>query len=272
VRDPVNPSPQPDDYSLVVDDLRFTYSPSEAAALDGVSFRLPQGGRLTVVGASGSGKTTLVNLLLRFWDYREGHIRLGGNELRDYRAEDVRRLVAVVSQNTHLFNGTLRDNLLMALPADRSKHGQAKEDDLWHALRQVQLEAFVRCLPDGLDTWIGEQGLRLSGGERQRVSIARALLRDAPILILDEVTANLDTLTEREVLQALDTLMDGRTSLIITHRLVGLRATDEVLVLQSGRVLERGRHDELLQADTVYRRMWALQYQVPGGKPLSQNL
>ena len=252
VRDPDTPSPQPADYGLVVEGLRFRYAPDEAPALDGVSFCVPQGGHLAVVGPSGSGKTTLASLLLRFWDYQEGHIRLGGHELRAYQSEELRRLLSVVSQNTHLFAGTLRDNLLLARP-------EAEEADLWRALRQAQLEAFARQLPDGLGTWIGEQGLRLSAGERQRVAIARGLLRDAPFLILDEATANLDTLTERDLLKALDALMAGRTSLIITHRLVGLESADEVLVLHAGRIVERGRHTDLLQADTLYRRMWQLQ-------------
>jgi thiol reductant ABC exporter CydC subunit len=259
VRDPRGTSPQPDDYGLAVEGLRFCYAPGEAAALDGVSFCVPPGGRLAIVGPSGSGKTTLVNLLLRFWEYAEGQVRLGDHELRDYRAEDVRKMMGVVSQNTYLFNGTLRENLLLACP-------DAQEPDLWQALRRAQLEDFVRDLPDGLGSWIGEQGLRLSAGERQRVAIARALLRNAPILILDEATANLDALTERQVLGALDMLMAGRTTLIITHRLVGLEATDEVLVLQAGRVVERGRHEDLLQADTLYRRMWKLQHQTTNNK------
>jgi thiol reductant ABC exporter CydC subunit len=252
VHDPESPSPIPNDYSLAIRDLRFSYAQDERPALDGVTFTLSQGQRLAIVGPSGGGKSTLINLLLRFWEYQEGHIWLGGHELRQYQAEDVRRLMAVVSQHTHLFNGTLRDNLLMACP-------QADESDLDRVVRDAQLHSFVEGLPDGLDTWIGEQGLRLSGGERQRLVIARALLQDAPLLILDEPTANLDTLVERDIIRSIQSLMKGRTTLLITHRLVGLEAVDDILVLRSGRIVERGRHHELLQTDSIYRRMWELQ-------------
>ena len=248
VRDPEVPSPAARDYSLTVQDLRFSYDQDERPALDGVTFTLPQGQRLAIVGPSGGGKSTLVNLLLRFWDYQEGHIWLGGRELREYQAKDVRRLMAVVSQHTHLFNGTLRDNLLMACP-------HAGESDLDRVVRDAHLDGLV----EGLDTWIGEQGQRLSGGERQRLVIARALLQDAPLLILDEPTANLDTLVERDIIRSIQSLMKGRTTLLITHRLVGLEAVDNILVLRSGRIVERGRHHELLQTDGIYRRMWELQ-------------
>ena len=252
VQESVIVSPQPTDYSLEVEGLCFRYEANAPPALDGITFRIPSGGRVALVGASGSGKTTLVNLLLRFWEYPQGHIRLGGYELRAYRAEDVRRLIGVVAQHTHLFNGTLRENLLLARP-------DADEAHLWHALEVAQLAEFVRNLPEGMETWIGEQGVRLSGGERQRLAIARVLLRDTPVLVLDEPTANLDALTERALWRAIETLMRGRTCLIITHRLVALERVDEVLVLQAGRIVERGRHSELLEHDTLYRRMYRLQ-------------
>ncbi len=252
VQDIAPASPQPVDYSLEVQALRFRYAPDAPLALDGITFRVPAGGRVALVGASGSGKTTLVNLLLCFWEYSEGSIRLGGYDLRAYRAEDVRRLIGVVTQYTYLFNGTLRENLLLARP-------EADETALWHVLETAQLADFVRHLPDELETWIGEQGVRLSGGERQRLAIARVLLRDTPILILDEPTANLDALTERALWHALEVLMRGRTCIIITHRLAALEGVDEVLVLQAGRIVERGHHSELLEHDTLYRRMYRLQ-------------
>ncbi|MCS7260347.1 MAG: thiol reductant ABC exporter subunit CydC, partial [Anaerolineae bacterium] len=252
VQDVASTSPQPTDYSLEVEALCFRYASDAPLALDGITFRVPAGGRVAIVGASGSGKTTLVNLLLRFWEYAEGSIRLGGYDLRAYRAEDVRRLIGVVTQHTHLFNGTVRENLSLACP-------EADEAALWHVLEVAQLADFVRALPDGLETWIGEHGIRLSGGERQRLAVARALLCDTPFLILDEPTANLDALTERALWNALETLMHGRTCIVITHRLVALEGMDEVLVLQAGRIVERGRHSELLEHDTLYRRMYRLQ-------------
>ena len=239
---------------LVVTDLRFRYGPAEPPALDGVTFALPAGGHLAVVGPSGAGKSTLVNLLLRFWDYQEGSIVLCGRELREWDEEEARRLVAVVSQRTHLFGGTIRENLLLARP-------EASEEEVVRAAQRARLHDFVQTLPRRYDTWIGEQGLLLSGGERQRLAIARALLKDAPLLILDEATANLDSLTEEEVLRALRELREGRTTLTITHRLAGLADADEIVVLRAGRVVERGRHEELLAGGGLYRRLWDLQRQ-----------
>jgi ATP-binding cassette subfamily C protein CydC len=239
---------------IAVQNLTFRYGPGEPLALDGVSFTVAAGQTLAVVGASGAGKSTLVNVLLRFWDYEGGEIRLDGRDLRDYTPEEVRARVSVVSQSTYLFTDTLRANLLLANP-------DAREDDLMRAARAAQLHTFIVSLPQGYDTWIGEQGLRLSGGERQRLALARAILKDAPILILDEATANLDTLTERAILQTIYTTLAGRTTLMITHRLVGLEAADEILVLRAGHVVERGRHADLLQIDGVYRRLWDQQQQ-----------
>jgi ATP-binding cassette subfamily C protein CydC len=204
---------------------------------------------VAVVGPSGAGKSTLVNLLARFWDYEEGSIRLGGRELRDIPPEAVRDMLSIVTQNTFLFNATIRDNLRLARP-------DATQEQIEAAARQAHVHDFIMSLPQGYDTWIGEQGLRLSGGERQRLAIGRALLRDAPILILDEATANLDALTERAVLETLAELMASRTTLMITHRLVGLENADEIVVLQGGQVVQRGHHVELLAADGVYRRLW----------------
>jgi ABC-type multidrug transport system fused ATPase/permease subunit len=192
--------------------------------------------------------------LLRFWDYEEGSILLGGRELREWDEEEARRLFAVVSQRTHLFGGTIRENLLLARP-------QASDEEVVRAAQRARLHDFVQTLPRRYETWVGEQGLLLSGGERQRLAIARALLKDAPILILDEATANLDSLTEREVLRAVRDLRQGRTTLTISHRLAGLADADEILVLQAGRVVERGRHEELLAWGGLYRRMWDLQSQ-----------
>lgn len=253
--EPTAPCGKPMHFAIEVRDLSFRYEADSPPALQDVSFRLEEGGRLAVVGESGAGKSTLIQLLLRFWDYEQGQIVLGGRELRDYCSDDLRRVVGVVSQQTHLFNDTVRANLLLSRP-------EATEPDLVQATMTAQIHEFVLGLPNGYDTWIGEGGLRLSAGERQRLAVARALLKDAPILILDEPTANLDVLTERDLLRSLFELMRGRTTLIITHRLLGFEAVDQILVLHRGRVVERGRHRELVRAGGMYQRMWSLQSEV----------
>jgi len=262
VSDPPDPLPlSPAGSRLDVRNLRFRYGPGEPLALDGVTFTLPPGGTLAVVGASGAGKSTLVNLLLRFWEYDEGAITLGGHDLRRYRQDDVRAQFAVVRQDTHLFSGTLRDNLQLARP-------EALAQQLAAAVQLAQLDALIQALPHGFDTWIGEQGLTLSGGERQRLAIARAVLRDAPILVLDEATANLDAVTEQAVMETIRQAMRARTTLLITHRLAGLETFDEILVLDAGRVIERGRHADLLARGGAYRRLWDLQRQQLADRPL----
>lgn len=222
VQDPLLPSPQPRHYDLEVRDLRFIYGAGEAPALDGITFTLSAGGTVAIVGPSGAGKSTLVHLLLRFWEYEQGRIMLGGHDLRSYRRADLSRLIAVVSQRTLLFNGTIRDNLRIACP-------DTSDEDLLRVAKLAELDGLVRSLPGSFDTWIGEGGLKLSGGERQRLAIARALLRDAPVLILDEATAHLDSLTERAVLSSLQRLAEGRTTLIVTHQSAGLENVDEIL-------------------------------------------
>jgi thiol reductant ABC exporter CydC subunit len=237
---------------LDVRDLRFTYPGESRPALDRVSLRLDPGRRVAVVGPSGSGKSTLVHLLLRFWDVPPGTILLEGRDVRMIPADEVRARVTVVPQRTHLFNGTLRDNLRLASAA-------ATEADLRGALRAARLESLVASLPEGLDAWIGEQGLRLSGGERQRLALARALLRPAPLLALDEPTAHLDPVTEGEVLGEIARAGEGRATLLATHRLVGLEAFDEVLVLDRGRVVERGTGVELAARGGLFARLRDLQ-------------
>lgn len=257
VQDNAAPQPVPQNLELEFRNLSFHYlaAKTEPPVLDDVSFKLPTGGRKAIVGPSGAGKSTLVSLLLRFWEYDQGQILLGGQDIRRFAQEDVRQKIGVVSQNAYLFSATVRDNLRLARP-------QASQADIIQAAEQAQIHAFIESLPQGYDTWVGEQGLRFSGGERQRLAIARALLKDAPLLVLDEATANLDALTERDVLRSIYALAKDRSLLVITHRLVGLEAMDEILVLDQGRVVERGRQDELLQAGGLYRQMWDLQNQV----------
>ncbi len=239
-------------HTLEFTNVSFAYPSGEGNAVSDVSFSLASGRRIALVGPSGSGKSTLLRLALRFWDPAAGTICLNGQDIRRYALDDLRALIGVVEQDTCLFNDTLRGNLLLARP-------DAGEGELGRVLEQAQLTSLVRQLPQGLKTWVGEQGLRLSGGERQRVAIARALLKDAPLLILDEPTANLDPLTERAVLDALDVLMQGRSVLLITHRLIAMERMDEILVLDRGRVRERGTHEQLLARGGLYRQMVDLQ-------------
>ena len=217
--------------SIAFSDVRFAYNPTDSAALDGVSFSIPAGSRVAIVGPSGSGKSTLVNLLLRFWDYHDGQITLDGIDLHQYRAEEVRALIGVVPQNVHLFNATLRDNLLLANP-------DATEAQISAACQQAQLHDLIESLPLKYETLIGENGLLLSGGERQRLAIARAILKDAPILILDEATANLDAITEQQLLKSLEAFMVDRTVLIIAHRAVAWAGVDQIVRLEHGKITE----------------------------------
>jgi ATP-binding cassette, subfamily C, bacterial CydC len=246
-------SPDPDDYAFEVEHLSFRYQPEEAVVLDDIDLTLPQGSTLAIVGPSGSGKSTLAHLLLRYWEYQEGKIRFGGHDLCAYRQDDLYKYVSVIEQDTHLFNTTIRENVRLARP-------EATEEELIEACKMAQLHDFVQTLPQGYDTQVGEQGLRLSGGERQRVAIARAFLKDAPVLILDEPTVNLDAINEQAVLHALETLRQQRTTLIITHRLTAMEMADEILVLQNGRVVERGTEQDLLLSEGIYWRMWQQQH------------
>lgn len=255
VHDVEQPLPLPQHYDICARHLSFRYQPEEPLVLDNVSFDVPQGHRIAVVGESGAGKSTLANLLLRFWDYQQGQLLLGDHDLRQYRQHDVHKLISVVSQDTHLFNTTIRENLRLAC-------SNATDEDLIEAARQAQIHDFIESLPHGYDTRIGEQGLLLSGGERQRLAIARAILKNSPVLILDEATANLDALTECEVMRSLHTLMQGRTTIMITHRLVDLDTADEIIVLRSGRIIERGTHSDLLQAEGYYWTLWNRQHHV----------
>lgn len=272
VKDPELPQPVPSDFKLEVKHLHFRYplppstlypilsddhfSEDDPWILDDLSFNMPQGKHLAIIGPSGGGKSTIVNLLLRFWEYYEGgQILLGDDELRAYNQDELRRHLGVVPQSTYLFNASIRENLRIARPS-------ASQVEIEQAAKQAQIHDFILTLPEAYDTWVGEQGLRLSAGERQRVAIARAILVDAPMLILDETTANLDSITGRQVLSALQEGSEGRSMLLITHRLVGLENMDEILVLNNGKVVERGRHEGLMTKGGLYRQMWDLQRQL----------
>ncbi len=242
-------------YELNIRDLSFAYPNQSIPALRHITINITPESSIAIVGPSGAGKSTLANLLLRFWDYELGEIRLGGESLKAYAPDEVRERIAYVSQNIYFFNTSVYENLRMARRRVTRKEVEA-------AARAAQIHDFITGLPKGYDTIIGEQGLRLSGGERQRLAIARAIIKDAPILILDEPTANLDTLTERQVLETLFTLMRKKTSLLITHRLVGLENMDEILAMDHGQIVERGTHQTLLDQRGIYRRLWDLQNRI----------
>jgi ABC-type multidrug transport system fused ATPase/permease subunit len=226
--DPVDPIPLPEGrFPVALEEVRVRYAPGERPALDGVSLRLEPRRRVALLGASGSGKTTVANLLLRFLDPEAGRVTLGGRDLRDYKREDVRRAVAVAGQDSHLFSTTIRENVRLARP-------DAADEEIEDALRRARILEWVRSLPDGWNTLVGEEGRELSGGQRQRLVVARALLADAPVLVLDEPTAHLDTPTaERLVDDVLDAAAD-RAVLLITHRPEGLDRMDEIVALPTG--------------------------------------
>ena len=235
--------------------VSFAYPTQVILTLHNLSLSVPEGKSIAIVGPSGAGKSTIANLLLRFWDYEVGEITLGGESLKDLDPEAVRKKIALVAQNSYFFNTSIRENLRLA-------RRSITQEDMESAARAAQIHDFIASLPKGYDTLIGEQGLRLSGGERQRLAITRALLKQAPILIFDEPTANLDPLTEKEVLKTLFEALRGKTGLLITHRLVGLENMDRILVLENGQVIEHGTHDELLKQAGLYLRLWNLQNQI----------
>jgi ATP-binding cassette subfamily C protein CydC len=249
VAEPRRRSPRPRHWGVLFEGVRFRYSPEREWALQGVSFEVPSGGRVALVGPSGSGKSTVVNLLLRFWEYQRGAVHVGGHELRLYRSEALRRQIAVVPQSPYLFHSTIRENLLLANP-------RASRAALLRAVEGACIRGFIEALPEGYDTQVGEAGLRLSAGEARRLAIARALLKEAPILVLDEPTEGLDGATARSVLQAVCALSAKRTLLLITHRPFGLADMESVVVLEAGRVIAQGSHQALLAQRIGYRRLW----------------
>ncbi|EJT0553218.1 lipid A ABC transporter ATP-binding protein/permease MsbA [Vibrio vulnificus] len=237
-----------------VKDISFTYLGTEKPALSHVSFDIPRGKTVALVGRSGSGKSTIANLFTRFYDVDSGEIQLDGVDVRDYELKNLRTQFALVSQNVHLFNDTIANNIAYAAGDKYSREDIERAAELAHAME------FISKMENGLDTMVGENGASLSGGQRQRVAIARALLRDAPVLILDEATSALDTESERAIQSALDELQKNKTVLVIAHRLSTIEKADQILVIDDGAVVERGSHSELIEKDGAYAQLHRIQF------------
>ncbi|ONI88306.1 hypothetical protein ALI144C_07045 [Actinosynnema sp. ALI-1.44] len=237
-------------------DIRFCYPTRRAPALDGFSLVVAPGERVAVVGRSGAGKSTVLGLLMRYFNPDAGRVRVDGREIAEFPLVGLRSLVGVVAQDTYLFHGTVRENLLLAKP-------DATDEEICRAMSAAQATDFVSSLPQGLETVVGERGLKLSGGQRQRIAIARALLKDAPVLVLDEPTSSIDAANEAEITQALSELTRGRTTVVIAHRLSTVRDADRIVVMDSGRVVESGSHADLLAHNGLYAELVATQTGVP---------
>jgi ATP-binding cassette subfamily C protein len=253
--------PSADKVSLAsLEDVATLDTRGGAEVLRGVSFRAEPGQTVALVGSSGAGKSTIAQLLPRLYDTDEGVVRIGGIDVRDLSADTLRDTLGMVTQDGHLFHESVRANLLLARP-------EATEEDLWDALRRSRLDGLVASLPDGLDTVVGERGYRLSGGERQRLTIARLLLARQRVVILDEATAHLDNTSEAAVQEALVEALEGRTAVVIAHRLSTVRAADLILVVENGRIVERGTHQELLAVGGRYEELYRTQFERPGAEP-----
>ena len=242
-------------------DVSFSYMEG-LPALRNISFHAPPGATVALVGATGAGKSTVVNLLVRFYEFTSGQIYIDRKSIREYDLRALREAIGVVTQESFLFNGSIRENLLMGKP-------QATDAELWRAVIAANAQQFIQRLPGGLESVVGERGVKLSVGEKQRLSIARALLKDPPILILDEATASVDTETERLIQEALERLMANRTSIVIAHRLSTIVRADQILVLDHGRIIERGTHDKLLSLGGKYTRL--CQQSLLESSPLQQT-
>ena len=252
IKDPASPIPIGRSKGAIrFEEVKFHYD-NEVPILRGLSMEIKPGETIGIAGTTGSGKSTLIKLLLRFYDVNQGKIGLDGEDIRDYRLQDLRRNIALVSQDTYLFHGTILENIAYGL-------GGMDEAAVINASKMAQLHDFIMTLPEGYQTLVGERGIKLSGGQRQRLSIARAILKDAPVLVLDEATSSVDTETERAIQQNLDKFAAGRTALVVAHRLSTIRNADRIVVLHQGQIAEIGTHEELLKKEGIYADLWAVQ-------------
>ena len=253
VKDPENPkNPKLRHGNIVFDHVHFSYDGSKEILKD-ISFTLKNGDCIAIVGPSGSGKSTIINLIPRLYDVGSGRIKWNGVDLRDMELAHLRAGIGVVSQENYLFNGTIRDNLLYARP-------DATEEDMIEACKKANIYDFVEKQELGLDTMVGNRGLKLSGGEKQRIAIARVLLKDPALFIFDEATSALDSISESRIQEAIEPIIETRTSILIAHRLSTILNADEILVVDDGRLVERGQHEELVNAGGVYQKLYETQF------------